>query len=122
MRAHRWLRAEYAAGRRKPPLSCDACGQTEGVIQAHAEDYSEPFGPHIDQYGLCYRCHMMVHCRFNNEDAWQAYKQQVRDGRVFEPIGRNFWLFCRQSLRTKGEGVPFRQVSPRTSTLLDSIV
>ncbi|TPW00438.1 MAG: hypothetical protein USCAAHI_00115 [Beijerinckiaceae bacterium] len=32
MRALRWLRAEYAAGRRHPPLVCDACGQTEGVI------------------------------------------------------------------------------------------
>jgi hypothetical protein len=48
-RAHalRGLNREYAAGRRQRPTSCDACGQTEGVIEPHSEDYSEPFGDHI---------------------------------------------------------------------------
>ena len=40
MRALRWLKGEYAAGRRHPPLVCDACDQDEGPIEAHSEDYS----------------------------------------------------------------------------------
>jgi hypothetical protein len=121
MRALYWLRAEYAAGRRKPPLFCDACGQTEGSIDAHSEDYSEPFGDHIGRHGLCYRCHMMIHCRFNNPEAWQAYTDAVRAGRIFEPIGRNFRRFCAQTLTRRGEGVRYLERPARERTLLDDI-
>jgi hypothetical protein len=83
MRALRWSRAEYAAGRRHAPLVCDACGQDEGPIEAHSEDYSEPFGSHIGEPALCFRCHVAVHCQFKNPVAWEAYKLQVRQRRVF---------------------------------------
>jgi hypothetical protein len=42
------------------PVKCCACGQEHGVIDAHAEDYSDPFAPgKTDQFPLCYRCHML---------------------------------------------------------------
>ena len=66
MRGYRWLQGEYAAGRRARPTVCDACGQTEGPIEAHSESYAAPFGGHIGRYGLCYRCHMTIHNRFKN--------------------------------------------------------
>jgi hypothetical protein len=56
MRGYRWLQGEYAAGRRARPTVCDACGQNEGPIEAHSENYSAPFGDHIGKHGLCYRC------------------------------------------------------------------
>lgn len=121
MKALNWLKGEWAAGRRTKGCQCDACGQTEGRIDAHSEDYSAPFGDHIGKYTFCYRCHMMIHCRFKNPEAWQIYKQHIREGRIFEPIGSNFALFARQSLNLKGQNVSFRQGTPQDLTVLDEI-
>jgi hypothetical protein len=41
-RAFAWYKGELAAGRRHRPTVCDVCGQTDGVIEAHSEDYSGP--------------------------------------------------------------------------------
>ena len=40
-RAQRWLNKEWNARRLARPTECVACGQTDGIIQAHAEDYSD---------------------------------------------------------------------------------
>ena len=121
MRALAWLKAEYAAGRRQPPIACEACGQTEGPIQAHSEDYSEPFGQHIRRYRVCYRCHMMIHCKFKNAAAWETYKRHLHEGRIFLPIGRNFHAFCKQSLAAMGHKVPFKQGPTRNHIFLDDL-
>jgi hypothetical protein len=78
MKGYRWLQREYAAGRRAHPTVCDACGQADGPIDAHSESYAEPFGDHIGRFGLCYRCHMAIHTRFNNPEAWEAYSTMWR--------------------------------------------
>lgn len=52
----------------------------------HSEDYSEPFGDNIGEFGLCYLCHMMIHCRFYNRLAWAAYRDTIRSGKVFPPL------------------------------------
>ena len=94
-RALRWIKAEYAAGRRQRHTVCQGCGQDRGVIGGHSEDYSEPFGDHIGAYGLCYTCHMMVHNRFQHPGAWDRYRAAVRKGLMFEPFRtRNFGKFC----------------------------
>jgi hypothetical protein len=63
-RAQRWLNKGWTAGRLARPSECVACGQTEGVIQAHAEDYLEPFRAGVtDGFHLCIICHAMVHAR-----------------------------------------------------------
>jgi len=85
LKALAWLKGEYRAGRRVPPTVCDACGQEDGIIEAHSEDYSDPFGPHTGKYGLCFRCHMMLHSRDRNPEAWLRYKQMVLSGWRFEP-------------------------------------
>jgi hypothetical protein len=90
MKGYRWLQREYAAGRRARPTVCDACGQDQGPIDAHSESYAEPFGDHIGKYAVCYRCHMAIHTRFNNPEAWTAYKTAVALGRIYQPIGKNF--------------------------------
>jgi hypothetical protein len=92
-RALRWLNAEYAAGRRSRPTSCQACGQTEGLLEAHSEDYSgPPFGANIGRFGLCYRCHMMVHSRFRARRAFELYAHSIDRGLVWPAIPkRNYY-------------------------------
>ncbi len=87
-RALAWLKGEYAAGRRQPPKVCDGCGQDLGIIEAHSEDYSEPFGDHIGAFGFCYTCRMMLYHRFENPGAWDRYRAEVRRGVIFEPFRR----------------------------------
>ena len=100
LRALAWLKQQYAQGTRTRPIECDACGQTEGIIERHSEDYSEPFGDHIGAYGLCFTCHMFVHCRFRSPAAWLAYCEAVAEGATFPPFHiRNFPMFSSLFLR-----------------------
>jgi hypothetical protein len=121
MQAYRWLMTEYASGRRLRPIACDACQQDEGLIEPHSEDYSAPYGPHIGQYGLCYICHMFLHCRFRNPQRWSAYRDAVRDGAVFKPFtSKAFSVFARVFLSgTLPE--PGCRHEPTGPTLLDVI-
>jgi hypothetical protein len=121
MKGYRWLQGEYAAGRRARPIRCDACGQTEGPIDAHSESYAEPFGAHIGRFGLCYRCHMTIHTRFNNPEAWHAYKTAVALGRIFHPIGKNFRRFAAENLHRKLKDVPYKTRPAPVRTLLDDL-
>lgn len=103
--AQAWLNREWRAGRLQRPTQCCACGQEHGVIDAHAEDYSEPFvAGKTDQYPLCYRCHMMVHCRFGNgARAWAVYRDNIRAGVMFAAfLTRNFNRFQNENLRGDG--------------------
>jgi hypothetical protein len=119
--AFNWLKAECAAGRRVRPAICDACQQDEGFISAHSEDYSAPFGDHIGQYSFCYTCHMQVHCRFGNPEAWQAYRDAVRGGAIFKPFhGRAFHAFVIAFLRASMPE-PARYRLATGETVLDQI-
>jgi hypothetical protein len=122
MKGYRWLQVEYAAGRRARTTVCDACGQTEGPIDAHSESYAEPFGGHIGRFGLCYRCHIAIHTRFNNPEAWASYKHHVALGRIFHPISRDFGRFAAENLHRKLNDVPFKQGPVRVRTLLDELI
>lgn len=117
-KAYRWFMDEIKAGRRvKRPTVCCACGQKEGLLEFHSEDYSEPYGAHIGAWGLCYRCHMMIHCRFRNKKAWTKYRQAVAAGITFEPLHtRNFPLFIRQSIEGTAP-VKMTQAQPRKDVL-----
>lgn len=99
-KAQGWLNRQWAAGTLNRPTQCCACGQREGVLDAHAEDYSEPFKAGVtDQYHLCFRCHMMVHCRQYNKAAWEKYKANIMSGMIYEPFyKRDFGNFKAQTL------------------------
>ena len=45
----------------------------------------------------------------------------LREGRVFAPIGKNYWLFRKQTLDAKGIGVRFKQGPAKASTFLDDL-
>ena len=99
-RAQAWLRAEWTSGRLARPTVCCACGQDRGIIDAHAEDYSEPFKAGVtDEFHLCFTCHMMVHCRFRSPAAWDRYRATVAAGGHFAPtMKRDFGTFASQQL------------------------
>jgi hypothetical protein len=100
MAAQKWLNEQWAAGTLKRPSQCVACGQTAGPIDAHAEDYSQPFAAgKTDQYHLCYVCHLMVHCRFRNPERFKEYCRRIAAGERFIPDGRN-WKFIEHFLST----------------------
>lgn len=97
--ALRWIKKEWAEGRRALPSKCCVCGQAKGIIDAHSEDYSRPFGAHIGQFELCFRCHMMIHCRFRNPKAFATYCEALAKGIRFAPMySRNFGAFCNDHL------------------------
>lgn len=105
-----WFKKEIKEGRKpaKPDI-CDACGQKDGVLVWHSEDYSEPFGSHIGEHGLCYPCHMMVHCRFKNVELWGLYVQTLMSNKMPEPFFFNDWKsFKQQYLIDKMESVKFQ--------------
>jgi hypothetical protein len=80
-RAQVWLNRQWHSGVLARPAQCLACGQDKGIIDAHAEDYSEPFDAgKTDQFHLCFTCHMMVHCRFKCPDDWRYYKAVIQSG------------------------------------------
>ncbi len=117
-RAQAWLREQWDAGLARPSVCC-ACGQDQGVIDAHAEDYSEPFGPHLHQFPMCYRCHMMIHCRFRNPEAWDKYRAAIRSGIRYAPVFyRAFGVIAAQ---LNGREVPFTQHAAPTWCPLDEI-
>lgn len=101
--AQAWLNIQWKAGTLPRPTKCCACGQEHGIIDAHAEDYSLPFeAGKTDQYHLCFRCHMMVHCRYKNRREWLMYKLAVSRGFRFPPfMTRNFGLFQAEMLTRK---------------------
>ena len=101
-RAQAWLNREWESGRLARPHVCCACGQSNGIIDAHAEDYSEPFqSGKTDEYHLCFICHMMVHCRFRNHTAWARYRSAVARGVQFRPyMRRDFQGFSGLFLRS----------------------
>lgn len=99
-KAQAWLNSQWNSGALARPCECHACGQTEGVIDAHAEDYSEPFAAgKTDEFHLCFICHMMVHCRYRNRQAWENYKNTVMDGGRYPAYkGRNWTAFAESML------------------------
>lgn len=91
-KAQAWLNKQWASFALAKPTQCCACGQNEGIIDAHAEDYSEPFqAGKTDAFHLCFRCHMMVHCRKHNLLGWKNYKEAIKSGITYAPFFRRDW-------------------------------
>ena len=116
MEVHRWLRAEEAAGRLVWPTECEACGQTQGIFDCHHENYDEP----LSYVGLCYLCHLMLHCRFSNAEAWRRYGEAIGRGVRYQPLfTRNFGI-VRALLA--GEAVAFTLYEPPLQDLFSRIL
>ena len=123
LKALAWIKKEWANGTRPAkPCSCDGCGQTEGLLMWHSEDYSAPFGDNIGRFGLCYTCHMMIHCRYRNKKAWDIYKKAIEQGYQFKPYFFNDWnSFRRDCLINHFVDRPCEKKSQHKSGLLTNI-
>jgi hypothetical protein len=102
-RAQSWLNAQWRSGALARPVACVACGQTAQPIDAHAEDYSEPFRKGVtDAFHLCFICHMMVHCRHRSQEVWVFYRHMTENGgRAIPGGGRHFPAFRQKFLTGK---------------------
>lgn len=124
MKALGWFKKQLAAGLKDPrPLECECCGQTCGLLMWHSEDYSDPFSlEHIGKHGLCYRCHMIIHCRFKSPEAFIQYATALFVGKQFAPMMHNNWEgFKRDHLVNLGKGVKYTSIAPRSGHLIDQI-
>jgi hypothetical protein len=90
-------------GRLPAPLPALPAARRLSPLMQHAEDYSEPFRKGVtDGFHLCFICHMMVHCRHRNQDAWRLYRHRVESGgRAFPVGGRHFPAFQQKFLTGK---------------------
>ena len=71
------------------PEKCDACGQTEGTIHGHSEDYSDD-RVHIP---ICITCHLILHMRFQQPKLWDLYRAMVREGFQGVPLEQKNALY-----------------------------
>jgi hypothetical protein len=84
----RIINQKVAAGELNKACKCRRCGQTEGIIHYHCEDYSLPVTEEKIEH-LCWRCHMMWHSRFRNPESVAEYFAQIAQGKVFPPVRRH---------------------------------
>ena len=65
---------------------CSVCGNTEGRIDYHNEDYSRP----LQTVAICMKCHLSLHNRFRTKGyaaSWDKRVKQYGDGtKWFERI------------------------------------
>ncbi len=79
------LRAQHARERAglpsHPPGPCAICSDPDATLEAHDEDYSQPYAWEPPaQYAVCHKCHSRLHARFHNPALWEAHKAHVRRG------------------------------------------
>jgi hypothetical protein len=100
-RAQSWLNSQWRSDALTRPIACIACGQTAQPIDAHDEDYSEPFRKDVtDAFHLCFICHMMVHSRHRNKEAWRVFRRMVEGGGRPIPLGGRRFLSFQQKFLT----------------------
>lgn len=88
------------------PKKCNRCGQTDGILHLHNEDYDvthktlsevfkrEPLWISEDEITqvngvlepLCWRCHMMHHSVRRNASAVEKYFHEINDGKIYPPV------------------------------------
>lgn len=96
---------------------CWACGQTEGQIEAHREDYSWLGNESL--VVLCCRCHRVLHMRDRWPDAWDYYRERVRQGWQW-PASRAIGTIATDMRSMSVDGAKLVN-DPRDRTVLDDI-
>lgn len=102
------------------PTRCDPCGQEQGAIHGHSEDYSND---HI-HLPICITCHLILHMRWQQPTLWDNYRAMVRDGFQGIPLEQRNALYEIKRLYPPSETSkwPMTLVNPPTcGTVLDMI-
>jgi len=89
------------------PSRCERCGQDQGILEWHNEDYSHPT-KHL--VGVCYRCHIICyHSAHINAAAVEHYCQQIERGVRWPPMfKRDFGTLAKDNGVSK-----YRRFDPR---------
>ena len=83
-------KAAIASGEIPKPHKCNRCGQTQGIIDYHNEDYSHPT-KFLEQ--LCFVCHMIHHSERRNPVGRKNYFAYVAFGYQHPPtFNRNIHI------------------------------
>lgn len=111
----------WESGEVPRPTQCMACGQTEGTLHGHSEDYSNDH-VHIP---LCITCHLILHMRFQQPVLWDTYREMVRLGYQGVPLEqRNALYRIKQIYAPTYEGTDWPmhlENDQRSGTVLDVI-
>lgn len=118
-RVQRWLNEQWRASTLPRPRRCEACGQAAGSVQAHLENYDDP----ANYTPLCAVCHIMLHSRARNAEAWTRYKELVGHGYQHPtlPRGTNPFAALGATLLRRGWAPPGFEPCDRIDTYLDTI-
>jgi hypothetical protein len=88
------------------PKECRRCGQTEGILHLHNEDYDITLNTLTEAFDrfpisitedelkaidgalepICWRCHMIHHSVRRNPAAVKLYFEEVKQGKKFAPV------------------------------------
>ncbi|MBH0778807.1 hypothetical protein [Nocardia bovistercoris] len=114
------LEDKWSSGEWPRPAECTVCGQAEGAIHGHLEDYSRP-----ETYvPLCITCHLILHMRYREPSMWEAYTRWIRDGYRPDPQTQKAGFMA---VKTRFSGCspsvwPGEPVNPRRfATYLDGL-
>lgn len=95
--------------------TCQACGVSVGVVQ-HLERYDRPF----EIIGLCVRCHVAVHERFDHPGGWERHVARVADGWTYPPA-THWGSVAARMMRTDRDFTRARRGPSRGPGILDEI-
>lgn len=76
MAVHQLQLRQVAAGELPPPTVCIVCGQCEGALDMHLENYDQPAA----YFPMCLTCHLMLHSRFHRKTRYLHYRSRVGGG------------------------------------------
>lgn len=100
----RLLNKAIFEGKLKAPEKCCICGQDQGTMHYHLEDYSRPFE---ELREICVGCHMKLHMRFEYPNLWKQHLHEVRLGRKSPPYKNTSQFFNKLRLLNITKDIDF---------------
>lgn len=79
-------KAAIANGVIPEATKCNRCGQTEGIIQYHNHDYSDPI-KFLES--LCWRCHMIHHSVYRSPINCARYWEEICQGKMYPAVHKH---------------------------------
>lgn len=76
MAVHQLQLRQVAAKELPAPVACIVCGQHEGALDMHLENYDTP----ADYFPTCLTCHLMLHSRYHRKQRFLHYRSRVAGG------------------------------------------
>ena len=98
------------------PKCCNRCGQTEGILHLHNEDYDATYYTLHEAFQrfpiqitkeehkiindaleeICWRCHMMHHSKHRRPQAVENYFKEIAAGKQYPPVYKHDFSILNQ--------------------------